>query len=265
MFNYETGVLLTTEEQVFNIYENKGYNEAIEFCRYKLPKKDILKQIKHFIPALDILHNIDQHKNDLNFLPINQTIFKMKHQTGIQIEDWWQNHRDKTLYLHGKSGLGKTEALKTYLVSKSQSLKEFAFIRHPEQLKHYNLTTVQTALMDDLPVGKIFRGKPEEAIHFIDRRNPTTIRLLYKICTYGKNKNLVITSNLTWETQLDLMKVTDLKQRKALTNRVHIIKITKQFPFIIPTKETINTLKNNLDIYHPNWKKLEIKTEINIK
>jgi hypothetical protein len=140
--------------------------------------------------------------------------------------------------------------MKTFLSSKI-STDAIAFIRHLEQLKSYDLNCVKSILFDDLPLSKIFKHKEEELIHFLDRRNPTNINIRYEILNVNANKSAIITSNLSFDHLVELLKINPT-QIDAIKRRIKTVEINEPFPIIPATPENINDLKKNLSIFHPN-------------
>jgi DNA polymerase III delta prime subunit len=172
------------------------------------------------------------------------------HPIKSKLADWHENHLDKTLYLSGPSGIGKTEFMKAFLASLFGPDK-VAFIRHFEDLKSVNFDNKDVFLFDDLALFKIFKKSPEELIHFLDRHNPSPIRVLYGICTI-KDKVVVVTHNIPFDTGLAKLKF-DPEQNNAIRRRVTSIETGDNLlPLAFPTTDNIDELKSNSDIYHPD-------------
>lgn len=128
---------------------------------------------------------------------------------------------------------------------------KIAFIRHFEDLKSVNLDNKDVFLFDDLALFKIFKKSPEELIHFLDRHNPSPIRVLYGICTL-RDKVVVVTHNIPFDTGLAKLKF-EPEQNNAIKRRVTSIDTgDNPLPLAFPTTDNIDELKSNSDIYHPN-------------
>lgn len=250
-FDFDTGIELSIEEKTIDVYRSAGYDAALNYFKSNASNKDLIKSYNKLRATLNNLRNDDKKNHQLSFLPLNLKEFK-KHLAGQQIEDWYNHTPYKTLYLYGASGLGKTEGLKTYLSSKLGSpLDQLALVRDLEQFKEHDLDKIKSFILDDLPLQDIFKKKGEKLIHLLDRRNPTSIRILFQSITINSNTTMAITSNIPFDTLLKLLKISP-KHIDPICRRTAAVEVTDKLPIIIPTKENLQQLKDNLDIYHPN-------------
>jgi hypothetical protein len=263
IFDLNTGYNLSLEEKTIQIYRKQGYQSAINFYRDNASDKDLLKKYNNIQRTLSNLHKNDmaRHNQMLNYVPLNLTKFITDHTAGKLIEHWHNKQPDKTLYLHGRPGIGKTEALKTYLASKLESPDQLGFVRHFEDLK--KIINKKTLLFDDVHLAKIFKKDIEGFIHLLDRRNPSPIRVLYDVITIKRGVRTVILSNISFNKLLILLKVPS-EQINAIKRRTTVVEAKESFPLTIVNEENFQETKNNSDIFHPNWEELEINIKISL-
>jgi hypothetical protein len=264
-FNCDTGKELSLEEKTIELYKIKGYDASLDYFKDNATNIDLFNKYNKIRATLNNLHKDDNRKYKLNYVPLNIKEFINQHSVGKQIDQWFMNSSDKTLYLSGPSGIGKTESLKTYLASKLESPDQLGFVRHLETLKSFDVNDKDILLFDDFPLEKIFKNKPEELIHFVDRRNPSPVRVLYGIIIIQIDLKVILISNIKLNSILKVLNFS-IEQTEAINRRIINIETTNEpFPLVFPNKDNIEELKKNLDIYHPNWKELEINIKIKIK
>jgi len=130
-----------------------------------------------------------------------------------KVKEWVEGPKQKTLYISGGSGIGKTEMLKTLFKEKFGS--EFIRVNDIEALKELETKVCKALMLDDIDLSK----QPAEAVlGLFDVKNKHTQRVLYGSVTIPKGMARAVVSNKKLEdfsAELNL----GLRQAEALLRR----------------------------------------------
>lgn len=141
-----------------------------------------------------------------------------------EILNWFENERDKkTLFLTGKSGVGKTSCM-LHLLDKYNPL----LVRNLNSLKNLKDSN-QAVILDDLDWKDISR---EEKIHLLDKDYESIIRVLYGTVSLSPDLIKVVTSN----NPSDLINLWD--NNDAISRRITHVDV--QSPMFVQNNVTIN-------------------------
>lgn len=128
-----------------------------------------------------------------------------------EIKDWYKtpDHKKKTLFITGESGVGKTQYALALLQDKNPLT-----VTHIEKLKDFDQNIHESILYDDVDFSKMSR---EEVIRIIDNEFPRDIRYRYGFKTIPPGILKIITSNKEFFTKYQNLE--EIK-RRIVTSKI---------------------------------------------
>ena len=204
---------LDFKEYLTKIHETAGINEIKNYLI-----KNPLLMTKGGSNLLKQLQEIDKLKFEKEIRNYEEkSIIPIKNfNVPEELTEWFISGCVETLIINGKSGMGKTEMIKSFL--KSENIK-FLLIRNVHGLKDYEPQTHKAVIFDDIFFEKELSS--EEHIGISDTANPSNIRILRDSIRIMQNTLRIFTTNNV------LKLLSNQFKNKAVLSRYLILNINK--------------------------------------
>lgn len=132
--------------------------------------------------------------------------------------------KEKTLYMYGATGTGKTEIVKS-LLARRYGAEQVLRVTNWEGLKGYDSTKHKAIILDDISM----EGKTmEEKISIVDVKNEADIRVLYEALKIEPGIVRAILSNKSEDKYFGIGGAYEDSQGDAIRRRIRVLKITER-------------------------------------
>lgn len=178
--------------------------------------KETLKKIGEIAPRLMITDYVKIKKALIEMKNDNRKkIVKIYPEESFEIPQEikkFMEKPEKTLYLSGGSGIGKTEMMKM-VFAKKYGEENYLRINNIEGLKELMIKKYEGLIMDDIDLEKL---TPEELLGLLDVANTHIQRILYGTVEVPAGMTRAIVTNKKIE---NLSRVLPIRQMEALLRR----------------------------------------------
>jgi hypothetical protein len=224
--------LVTMESKLLDIAKQEGIVNALNYYVEKTDKKTAFHKLGDIEKKLEVFQRLDR-LNDKGAQPcFDYDTF----QYPKEIFDWFYFERDqKTLFLVGNSGIGKTEGMVTFC--NKHDLNPVLLINDVNDLKNVTKET-KTVIFDDMNTGHLIR---EELIHLLDKARSHAIRCLYTTIMLDQSVNKIFIANN--DQALKEKQLTINSYEEALVRRCFVLKVGKNKFFKENQQQPLQTIK----------------------